>query len=105
MTALSVSQVAERWQCSRDAVYDLINSGRLRAFRVGSKVLRLRLGDVESWESGGAIKSDSIVSVNLTDAPSPSGEMPMESTASGSTPQRKPRRARRSIDTLAAERF
>lgn len=29
MTALSVAQVAARWGCSRDAVYDLIKAKRL----------------------------------------------------------------------------
>lgn len=105
MNALSVAQVAERWQCSRDAVYDLINSGQLRAFRVGSKVLRLRLGDIEAWESGGDTKSDNTGLASSRDAPSPSGETQKASIESASTPPPKPRRARRSIDTLAAGRY
>lgn len=34
--------LAERWGCSPDAVYDLIRSGKLPAFRVGAKLLRIQ---------------------------------------------------------------
>lgn len=111
MTALSVAQVAERWQCSVDAVHDLINAGKLPAFRIGNKVRRVKLAEVERWESGGDTRSANTVSDNSRDVPSPSGEMAPANTVSGSSiqmaPKQSPRRTgkRRSIDTLAAGRY
>jgi excisionase family DNA binding protein len=49
MSRMSVAQVAERWGCSRQYIYNLINRGTLPAFRIGS-LIRLREGDVTQYE-------------------------------------------------------
>ena len=52
MTALSPRQVAKRWNCSERSIRRLIGKGDLPAFRICS-LLRIRVEDVESYESGG----------------------------------------------------
>ena len=49
----SVKTLAERWECSEDTVRALITAGRLPAFRVGGKLLRISAEAVERWESAG----------------------------------------------------
>lgn len=39
--AISVEALAEQWRCRPAIVYGLINDGRLPAFRVGSRILRV----------------------------------------------------------------
>ncbi|MFM7010618.1 MAG: helix-turn-helix domain-containing protein [Betaproteobacteria bacterium] len=76
--------LAERWGCSPDAVYDLIRSGRLPAFRVGSKLLRIQAKDVAAWESGGAnTQSGNTGLGTLTDKPSPVGKTKRGLTVEG----------------------
>jgi hypothetical protein len=41
MSALRPKDVADRWQCSERHVYSQINLGRLRAFRIGPKMIRI----------------------------------------------------------------
>lgn len=38
---LTVKMVAERWQCSAAHVRALVRSGKLRAFRLGGKLIRI----------------------------------------------------------------
>jgi excisionase family DNA binding protein len=49
----TVQGLADRWGCSVWAVYALIKAGRLPAFRLGGKLLRIRAEDVAKWESTG----------------------------------------------------
>jgi excisionase family DNA binding protein len=46
---MSVSQVAERWGCSRQHIYNMIKRGELPAFRVRS-LYRLKAEDVITHE-------------------------------------------------------
>ncbi|MBN9291258.1 MAG: helix-turn-helix domain-containing protein [Hyphomicrobium denitrificans] len=70
----TVAQVADRWACSRDAVYSLIRERKLRAFRVGGKLLRVTAGEVERWESaGGNTQSGNTDLVNSTERRSSAG--------------------------------
>lgn len=50
----TVATLADRWQCSADAIYWLIREKRLPAFRLGGKLLRIRAEDVTAWENAGA---------------------------------------------------
>lgn len=54
----SVASLAERWGCSERHIRDLIATGDLPAFRLGAKHLRIRAGDVATWESGGGATID-----------------------------------------------
>ena len=47
--------VAERWKCSPSHVRKLINSGGLRAWKLGGKLLRIRPEDVEIFEQQQAV--------------------------------------------------
>jgi excisionase family DNA binding protein len=51
MTAvrMSVAQVAARWSCSRQHIYNMVNRGELPAFRIGT-LTRLREEDVIEHE-------------------------------------------------------
>ncbi|MBD3844232.1 helix-turn-helix domain-containing protein [Bosea sp. SSUT16] len=42
--------LAERWQCSERHIRNQIAAGRLRAFRVGGKLLRISMDAVEEYE-------------------------------------------------------
>jgi len=49
--------LAEHWHCSERHVRNLISRGELRAVRLGGKLLRIRLTDVEDFEcqNGGSL--------------------------------------------------
>lgn len=47
----SPATLAARWGCSRQHVHDLIKGGELRAFRIGSKLLRISAEEVARWEA------------------------------------------------------
>ncbi|WP_449411893.1 helix-turn-helix domain-containing protein [Methylobacterium komagatae] len=47
---LTPEQVAARWDCSPNHVRNLIRRGDLRAFRVGSRLLRIKTEAVEEFE-------------------------------------------------------
>ncbi|NSY97910.1 helix-turn-helix domain-containing protein [Agrobacterium tumefaciens] len=42
--------LAERWECSARHIRKLCASGALPSFRLGGKLLRIRLEDVEAYE-------------------------------------------------------
>ncbi len=48
----SVASLAERWDCSRQHVLDLIRAGELMAFRLGARLYRVEADEVARWESG-----------------------------------------------------
>lgn len=53
MRALTPKMVAELWHVSERHVRNLIASGELPSFRVGGKLLRIRMADVEAFECRG----------------------------------------------------
>lgn len=71
---LTVQQLADRWACSRDAVYALLRTGRLPSFRVGGKLLRIKADVVRGWENGDDTLSANTDCSSSTDRPVPSGE-------------------------------
>ena len=46
----TVAALAERWQCLRQHVHDLINSGKIACFRLG-RLIRIPADEVERIES------------------------------------------------------
>ena len=42
--------LSKRWACSENVVYTMIKEGKLKAFKVGETLLRIRLSEVERWE-------------------------------------------------------
>lgn len=49
--AYTVATLADRWAVSTDTVYAMIHSGRLKAFRFGGKLYRIRPEEVERFET------------------------------------------------------
>lgn len=47
---LTVTELCDRWKCTRKTVLDLIHAGRLRAFRLGARSFRVALVEVLRWE-------------------------------------------------------
>ncbi len=47
---LTVNDLMARWKCTRKSVLEAIREGRLEAFRVGKRVFRVRLQEVERYE-------------------------------------------------------
>lgn len=52
MSALTVARVAERWQTSEAQVYQLIKSGSLKSFKIGTRGIRVSESELQRWESG-----------------------------------------------------
>ena len=47
---LTVKMVSSGWKCRPAIVYSLVASGKLRAFRLGTRAYRVRLEEVERYE-------------------------------------------------------
>lgn len=54
---LTVAMLAERWGTSDTFVYDEIKRGRLRAFKLGGKLIRIRVDAVEQYEAAGIVQA------------------------------------------------
>src|SRR6266436_4710151 len=51
----SPARLAERWECTPEHIMKLCRAGDLRAFKLGPKLWRIPVSEVERWESGAAI--------------------------------------------------
>lgn len=47
---LTVRELAARWHCGRMTIWRAIREGRLKAFKVGERVYRIALAEVERYE-------------------------------------------------------
>jgi excisionase family DNA binding protein len=47
---LSIPEVAERWSCEHKLVYAEVAAGRLKAIRIGKKLLRVAVSELERYE-------------------------------------------------------
>ncbi|MDV7145889.1 helix-turn-helix domain-containing protein [Tropicimonas sp. TH_r6] len=47
---LTPEQLANRWSCSSNTVRNLISSGKLDAFRVGRKLLKIPTEAIKEYE-------------------------------------------------------
>ncbi len=52
--ALTVHDLTVRWKCPRRTIYEAIREGRLHAFRVGKRWLRVTVDEVERFEKAEA---------------------------------------------------
>lgn len=56
---LSVPEIAgDRWDCDQKTVYTEIQAGRLRAVRIGKKILRVSLEELERYEKEYSSKNE-----------------------------------------------
>lgn len=62
----SVKSLAERWDCSRDHIYTLIQERRLKTFSIGRRCIRVSDEEVQRWEKGGLsdTKTETLLSAN-----------------------------------------
>jgi excisionase family DNA binding protein len=44
--------LAERWQCSERHVRNMISKRLIPAFKVGDKLVRIRIEDIQAFEAG-----------------------------------------------------
>jgi len=49
--ALTVNDLMRRWNCTRPTILRCISEGRLKAFRVGRRIFRVMLDEVERFEN------------------------------------------------------
>jgi excisionase family DNA binding protein len=56
--AYSVPRLATKWDCSKEMIYKLVRSNRLRAFQVGG-LIRITAAEVERFECQSTASSDS----------------------------------------------
>jgi excisionase family DNA binding protein len=75
---MTPEQVAVRWECSPSTVRREVAAGRLPAFRLGGKLLRIKLSDVEQYECQNSSSSDF-----AEDGPSPSTSQELASVVIG----------------------
>lgn len=94
----TVAKLAEHWEVSETFVYDQIKAGRLRAIRLGGKLLRIKPDAVEDFECQHteSASSDASATMEPHTGPSPSGGLTIEERtafrlARQTEPQRKPR--------------
>lgn len=50
LPVLTVPELCARWRCNRHSVMDLIHKKRLAAFKIGKRVYRVALAEVERFE-------------------------------------------------------
>jgi excisionase family DNA binding protein len=50
-TVYSPATLAKRWECSENTIRNLIRRGELPHFRLGGKLFRIRVKDVEDYEA------------------------------------------------------
>lgn len=48
--ALTVKELARRWDCAEMTIRRLVWAGELRAFRIGTRGVRIPLSEAERWE-------------------------------------------------------
>lgn len=58
--AYSVALLAERWGTSDQFVYDQIKAGRLAAFKLGNKLIRIRPEAVDEYEAAAAVQPEPV---------------------------------------------
>ena len=47
---MTTSELAERWGCSTFHIYKLTRQGTIPHFKLGTKIIRFRLEDIEKYE-------------------------------------------------------
>lgn len=52
MRLLTADDIAQRWQVSRDLVYELTRQGRIPVVKLG-RCYRYKLDQIEAYENGG----------------------------------------------------
>jgi excisionase family DNA binding protein len=56
--AYTVKTLAAHWDCSPRHIYTLIETGQIRAFRIGKRGLRITPDEVLRWEQTSAVEAD-----------------------------------------------
>jgi excisionase family DNA binding protein len=78
--AYSVARLAEEWGCSRRSVYTLIDEGKLHAFSIGKRGMRISEDEKTRWEreSGKSTETETVPSDDARTAkPLPTSAMKM----------------------------
>lgn len=52
MKPYSAKTLAERWDCSEGQIRAMVRAGKLAAFTLGGKLIRIPAEEVEKWEKG-----------------------------------------------------
>lgn len=50
----TVREAAAQLRCSQSAIYNLVNAGRLRVYRIGKSGVRITEEAIEEFKNGGA---------------------------------------------------
>ena len=51
VAVLTVTELCQRWKCTRKSVLDAIHEGRLKAFRLGMRSYRVAMAEVVRYEA------------------------------------------------------
>lgn len=74
----TVTELAERWKCSDQHIYNLVKSGALRCIRLG-KLIRIPAQAVEKFECGSSNTEES-GALNSVTPPEPGGAQASETS-------------------------
>jgi hypothetical protein len=87
----TVLRLAERWDCGKDKIYDMLLAGDLIGFKLGGGSWRIAAAEVARYESGGSTASTDSSSDSSMERPSSRGGRRGRGGASGSgsTPNSK----------------
>jgi len=69
--AFTVAVLADHWGVSDTFIYDQIGSGRLRAFKLGNKLLRIAPDAVAEYEAAAQLATDPAPASGAIPAPDP----------------------------------
>lgn len=53
---LTPAMLAERWQCSERHIRNLVDRGEIPSFRLGGKLIRIKVTDIEDFENRGGTR-------------------------------------------------
>lgn len=48
--SITPEQLAARWKCSSNTVRNMISNGKLSSFRIGTKLIRIPISQIEEYE-------------------------------------------------------
>lgn len=54
--ALTPAMLAARWQCSERHIRNLVDRGEIPSFRLGGKLIRIKITDIEDFENRGGTR-------------------------------------------------
>lgn len=82
--SMTPATLAKRWSCSERHVRNMINTGELRCFRLGGRLIRILQEDIAAREASGSVPIDEPIVAKPPSAEKPPRKKPAERLATRS---------------------